>query len=345
MKRNIVIFLVLGLLAIIMVGALVFRQYADYLNQNEESYVANTGGNINNGGYVCQVGNKVYFTNFYDNGKLYVMNEDESDMKKVCDNNISKINADDKYVYYYMDSVSSLSDMGGFVTANLGIYRTSIKGDKTRMLDKVTCGNIVLVGNQLYYQRYDNEDGVGLQTYDVRSKKTSRIAQEAINPACAINGKFYYAGDVKRQGIYAMDIATGMETQLSDAKAYWVDVQGNYIYFLNIDDDYKLYRFNSSTGDMEKITDDRVDCYIISNSLIFYQKNSTTEPALIAVSLDGTNPVTLAEGNYCGFGLTSNAFYFREFGMEVPMYKVPLNGALQVQKFDAAQAAALKYVK
>ena len=74
-----------------------------FLNRTKmnSGYVnGNSAGNLYNGGLFCESNGTVFFSNPSDNHRLYSMNPDGSDMKKLSDDTVSYINADDHYVYY-----------------------------------------------------------------------------------------------------------------------------------------------------------------------------------------------------------------------------------------------------
>lgn len=341
MSDKVKLVLVLGILAFLFGGFFVYQTYGDYLHSNPEDLVGNTTGNLNNNGLFCEQQDKIYFSNAYDEGRLYVMNRDGSDIKCLTDSPVSCINADEHHVYYYINNISSVSGMGGFQVAMLGLYRSDLKGRKTKCMDKVTCGVVKLVGNDLYYQRYDNEDGISLQKMDVRSRESQAVLPTDVNPACVYDGKIFYAGDETDHYLYAYDLNTGNSTLIYEGNVWNPDYQDGYIYYMNIDEDYRLYRYHLSDGQVEKLTDDRCDAYICCGDYIFYQKNSESAPALMQIQKDGSNPKELAEGNYTGFGVAGGLFYFSEFGQSTPMYQYnPLTDS-SAQVFQLAESAAL----
>jgi len=337
------VILIMSVLFVVLGGALGFGVLKDYLYKNPDDTVGNTTGNLNNGGYFCQAGDKVFFANAYDGGKLYVMNADETDIQKLSDSAVSYLNADSTYLYYVLNDVASPEGMGGFSVPMLGLYRSDYKGKQTKCLDRVSCGTLKLIGNTLYYQRYEDKNNKTLQSMDIRSKDTKEVLEFPASPASGTGTVIYYNGVVEDHNLYCYHIPDGSSSLVYEGNVWYPDAQGSYVYFMNVADDYTLCRYDLAAGEVQKLTKDRVDQYLVCGSLIFYQKNSETEPALMVMNEDGSDARMVVEGNYSNLNATSKYVYFTEFGMETPVYKISLeSGDFQVMTFDAAKEAAME---
>lgn len=344
-KKKVII--ILSAMILVLGGIFCLMTFRDYFHKNPEELVGNTAGNLNNGGYFCQIGDTVFFANGYDDGKLYAMNVDETDIRKLSDAKVSQLNADETYLYYYLDDVQAPSGMGGFSVPVLGIYRSDHKGKNVRTLERLSCGTVKLIGNTLYYQQYESSKQKTLQGLDIRSKEKETVLEFPANPASSYGTAIYYSGvddsGSADQGLRRYDIASGGDSVIYDGNVWNPDAQGDYVYFMNIADDYKLCRYEMSTGEVQTLTEDRVDQYLVCGSYIFYQRNSESEPALIAMYADGSEPRVIAEGNYTGLSATSKFVYFSEFGTVGDMYKVSLESSgFQVMTFDGAKEAAVE---
>jgi hypothetical protein len=343
-KKKVII--ILTALVVVLGGVLGFQTFREYLRQNPDDTIGNTAGNLNNGGYFCQIGEQVFFANSYDGNKLYVMNVDETDIKKLSDSPVSQLNADENYVYYYANDVASTSGLGGFSVRLLGIYRADHKGKKVKCLDQANCGVVKLLGNSLYYQKYADKNSTTLQQINVHSKASETVLNFPANPAAFYGSSIYYNGTVEDHNLYAYDITTQSNSLVYEGNVCYPDAQGDYIYFMDADNDYKLCRYDMSSGNAETLTEDRVDQYLVCGNYVFYQKNSQTEPALKVMYTDGSDAQVLAEGNYTDINATSQFVYFHEFGDTSVTYRISLvSGSFQIMTFDGAQTAALESQK
>lgn len=343
MSDKVKVILIISALILVLGGLLAFQSFKDYLHRNPEDTVGNTAGNLNNGGYFCQIGDRVFFANGYDGGRLYVMNVDESDIKKISDSAVSYINADENYIYYFVNDMAAPSGVGGFTFQILGLYRSDYRGKKVQCLDKVNCGVVKLLGNTLYYQRYDDQSGKTLQSMNIQSRDSEAVLKFPANPAANYGTKIYYNGMEDDHYLYCYDTGNGSNSVVYDGNVWNPDVQGGYVYFMNVADDYTLCRYELATGDVQTLTEDRIDQFLVCGNYIFYQKNGENDAALKVMNTDGSEPRIIAEGNYTGLSATSKFVYFAEFGIEAPVYKVSLeNSSFQVMTFDGAREAAME---
>lgn len=329
---------ILSVVVLLLGGVFAFGALKDYLFSNPEGTIGNTPGNLNNGGLFCQSEDKIYFSNGYDNQKLYVMNLDETEIKCIAENSVSNINADSRHIYYFVDDFADVSGMGEFQVAMLGLYKADRNGRRNICLDRIICGTVQLIDNSLYYQRY-SKDGATLEKMDIRSKKTETVLQYAANPACVVDGKIYYTGKERDLYLYSYDLNRRVADLVKEVNVWHPDYQEGYMYYMDIEDDYRLYRMNMASGERERLTADRCDAYIYCDGYIVYQKNSKSAPALMMMKSDGSEMIELAKGNYTDFGAANGVVYFSEYGKPAPMYKCRVVNGGQIQIFQAAEDA------
>jgi len=336
------LFITLLCIAIAFIFLFLTINYTNKIPSNPEGHVGNSAGNLNNKGLFCESDGIVYFSNPYDNGCLYAMNPDQSDIKKINNVQVKYINAGKKHLYYYQVN-SSADEMLGFVTRVNGLYRSTLKGTKTKCLSKNVIETVSLVDNTLYYQQMV-KNAKTLQLYSINTDKTEEtvVFDYLVNPACADNGILYYNGTVKDHYLYGYDTKSKTDSLILEKNMWYPIVSGGYVYYLDIANDYRLCRYNFASGNEEVLTNDRVDTYNICDTYIYYQKNSSDTPALMRIGLDGSSPEMVAEGNYSNINVTSQYVYFNLFGSEDVLYYTPTYGGISVSTFEAAKQAALQ---
>ena len=151
MKKQTVKVLLILLLILAMAGifsALSF--YFKRIPENPENLIGNTAGNINNKGLFCESEGKIYFSNAYDNGTLYVMNADGSNIKKLNDAHSSFITAGGNYLYYYQQGIDKDNGMG-YIRNTMGLCRMKKNGSQIVAFNRNVIFSMQLVGNSVYY--------------------------------------------------------------------------------------------------------------------------------------------------------------------------------------------------
>ena len=291
------------------IGGAVLYKYLSRIPDNPADTIGNTSGNLNNKGLYCESDGYIYFSNIYDNNYLYRMDTNGHDAEKVVDVPVSYINAGGDYLYFYFDDPGGTKFMG-IAGRMSGVYRLKKGEEDFVCLDKCTSGVVNLIGNTLYYEHYDNTDGMQLYHCSLDGKDKGLAVGEIINPACVINRDIYYSEqDSQKLKIYRPGDSSGR--LYMDYAVYNPVVDGNDIYFMNMNDDYCLYRYSMTGGELTKITNERIDTFNVYGGMIFYQRNQ--DPALIRANADGSNAIVIAEGNYENINCTENFTFYSPF--------------------------------
>lgn len=340
MKQKMKVILILTGIVVVFAGMLVVNFFANRIPQNPSGTVGNTAGNLYNGGYFCEDSEgRVFFSNSYDNGTLYVMNANETEVEKLSSNTVKSINTGGDYLYYYM-SDSSASTGLGFVRRVIGVYRSGKDGKDPDTLSRDPAGTLLLVDNHLYVQSVPDSGGVHLLKISTDGEEETLLSTDKIYPASVYNGRIYYNDNANSHFLYQWDTNTDA-TAIVVKYNMWNPIrQGDYIYFMDILEDYRLCRYHLSEDVIEVLTTDRVDTYNITDQYIYYQKSSETQPGLMRISLDGSEEVMIAEGVYNNINTTSYNVYFQEFGNSVTTYRVA-HGSTEVSEFLAAANAVV----
>lgn len=341
MRKNWKVLLTAAMILLILVVFTVVSSISEKVPPNDISVTGNTAGNLNNGGLFAESNGKVFFSNAYDNGCLYSMNADETDFRKLTEAQANSINAGGNFIYYYMDSQQGGGTGMGYVVRTYGIYRSRADGRRPLCLDRSAAVTMLLTGDYLYYQRYNNTDYTRLYKVKTNKSESIQVSEDIINPSACANGVIYFSGTGKDHYLYALDTRTDTISTVFEGNLCFPSYQNGYIYYMDISSNYCLCRYSLSENTVEILTNDRVDTFNVGEHFIYYQKNSATDPALMRMGLDGSNPEIVAPGNYEHIHLTSTYAYFNAFGQDVPVYHTPVNGAINVTPFSGALDAAM----
>ena len=336
-QKNIIIFSVFGVIIVLLI---LYAVITTRIPMNDITAVGNTAGNLNNGGYFCEHDGRVYFANAYDNYSLYSMNTDETDIRRIHRGASSYINAAGSYLYYVTSGNSDSGDTSSF-RGVYGIYRSKLDGRNVTGMDRCRVAAMQLCGNYLYYENLDDGAPASLDRIRIDKKDKQTVIPDAmINPHCYANGLIYYNGTDQDHYLYALNTDTGTSSVLWEGNLWNPVWQGGYVYYMDVENNYRLCRYSTYDNVVEVLTNDRIDAFNVYNDYIYYQTSSKDAPALKRMYIDGSSQETVADGVYQNINITSSYVYFNAFGEPAPVYKTSTYGAVSVTTFDAAMQAA-----
>lgn len=321
-----------SIIALVVVGAMSLYLWDKHVPMDASNH-GNTPGNLQNGGYFFEMDGKVFFANASDNYCLYSMNPDESKPKRLTNMGTKYISGADGFLYFYMDSTKKSSNVTGLgsATNQYGIYRCRTSGRDQNCLVRDFCGEVQLCGEYLYYQIKTSGT---LNKIKCNHTGQEKVSDELISPLCYDNGVIYYSGVTADHNIHALYTNSGdMSTDFINGFYFYPAVQGGYIYYLNGESNYSIWRTNLATGEQSLVTSDRVDCFTLNGTHIYYSFSNADAPSLRRCDLDGGNKTILYEGVVNSINVTSQYVYFRLFGDDSLWYHMPIDASLPAQPF------------
>ena len=335
-KNKLTLILFLVVLAVILTILAVWSYLSDRITPNPPGTVGNTAGNLNNMGYFCEHDGTVYFANAFDSGALYAMDPDEGQIRKLNNSNVVNILAGGNYLYYFQKGAAGTSGLGG-VRMPHSFNRCTLKGTDTTSLTRDTVVSGQLVNDYLYLL---TSVGGKISFYKMKTDKSDQtvLADYEVNPACARDGIIYYNGTQNDHYLYTLNTSNDVSTELWRGNIWYPVLDGDYVYYMDVDNNYRICRYSLSQNVVEVLTNDRADCFNIGNGYIYYQKNGSN-PELICMRMDGSEPITVAEGTYTNINMTSRYVYFQEFSDPDSWYHSYLGSSYTELFFGAREAA------
>ena len=336
MKKEvkIVLFVVAAVLVIALMSIFMLSQR---ISMNPDGTVGNTAGNLNNMGLFCEYDGTVYFSNSYEGGSLYRMNPDESGMERINTLKVQNILAGGKYLYYFQTGASRITDFSEPFNVR-SFERCRLNGSNSTALVRDVVVTAQLVDNYIYLLTSGSS---GPLFYKLKIDNSDRVdlGNFSINPACAAEGAIYYNGTDSNHYLYRLDTATDTPAEIWKGNLWYPALEGDYVYYMDVANNYRLCRYSLSRDEIEVLTNDRVDCFNVGNGYIYYQKNGT-DAQLKCMRTDGSGAMVIAEGNYTHINMTSRYVYFQEFGNDTAMYHSPLGSSGYEVFYGAMEAAS-----
>lgn len=311
------------IVGIVVALLLVSAVFSDRVTSNPPGTVGNTAGNLNNGGLFCEYNNTVYFSNPLDNGTLYAMNPDETDIRKLNSMQVRNILAGGDYLYYFQLKAAKEEGALGAVTNTHAFNRCNLKGEQAVSITRDVVVTGQLVDDYLYLLTAGDEHPI---FYKIKTDKSDMVhlADYSINPACVSNGMIYYNGTQDDHALYRLDTTTDVTENIWSGNLWYPVLNGDYIYYMDLNSNYQLCRYSLSEKKVEILTHDRVDSFNVGSGYIYYQTNDATNPQLKCMHTDGSNVLVVADGIYSNINMTSQYVYFQEFDVEGSLYHARL---------------------
>ncbi|MDF2538313.1 MAG: hypothetical protein K0S76_1334 [Herbinix sp.] len=303
---------------------------------NEEDEVGNTSGNIYNGGLFCEQDGKIYFSNDFDDGCLYVMNSDCSNVKKIHKDKAVYINVDENYIYYLRANNTRENNSGSLLMFNnTGIYRITQAGGNLKAITTNPGSFLTLKGNFLYFQRYDVGVGLYLHQYQIDGTKERLLIKDSVIPAAVEGNYLYYAGYSDNHNINQLNLSSFNSSTLLEGNMAYPIFHGNYIYYISLEDKYKLYRMNRDGSEPTLLVDERCSTYNITNSgkYLYYQVDHQEKSRICRMNLETLEEETLIDGNYKQIHVTEQYVFFKDFD-NTETYVVSSDGSSKLGTFN-----------
>ncbi|MCM1045859.1 MAG: DUF5050 domain-containing protein [Candidatus Gastranaerophilales bacterium] len=329
------VFLVVAIFLIVMAALAISIYLKERIPSNPPGTIGNTAGNLNNAGLFCEHDGTVYFSNVYDGGALYAMDPSETNVRRLNTDQVRNILAGGDYLYYFRVGAAGNSGLGS-IRSPRSFNRCKLDGSHPTALvrDVVVTGQ--LVGDDLYLLVAGDDHP---SFYKLKTDKSDRtdLADYTINPACAVDGVIYYNGTQSNHFLYQLNTSNDNVSVVWEGNLWYPAVEGDYVYYMDVANNYRLCRYSLSQNVVEVLTNDRVDCFNVGYGYIYYQTNGSNAQ-LVCMRTDGSEKQVVAMGVFTDINLTSQYAYFRDYFEEGAMYHSYL-GSSSFDVFSQAQAA------
>jgi hypothetical protein len=214
--------------------------------------------------------------------------------------------------------------------------RSGLDGKNIVSITRDTVVTGQLVNNYLYLLISGDENPT---FYKIKIDKTGQetLADYTINPACAVGNSIYYNDTQESHFLYSLNTASDISSEVFEGNIWFPSVDGDYVYYLDLDNNYRLCRYSLSQNVIEVLTDDRVEFYNEAYGYIYYQTSGST-PQLKCMLTDGSDNTVVAEGVYNSINITSQYVYYKEYENDSSWYHIRL-GSYYGEEFYAAANA------
>jgi Tol biopolymer transport system component len=331
MKKKI-IFSVCGISIIIALFLISYFMNKTYYN--DPSVLGNSSGNLFNGGLFCESDGKIYFSNPNDEGRIYSMDEDFTNFKKLSSDTGNYLNVAGKYIVYGRhNELQSKTSENVFALSKTGMYRMDTNGKKVKTLFDSAVAVINQYGNTIYYQ-HNTDDGFGTSMIEIDKTKKADLTEEPIFPYAITDGTLYYVGVLEDHNIYKMDLTSKKHTLLLEGNYAFVTVNNDNLYYMDLENNHTLCRMDRTGGNPEVLVDTPISTYNVTpdGKYLYYEMDDGENIGIYCMDLGTKSSSLITSGAYCQIHTTSNYTFFRSSD-EVKFFYVS-NGTSQVYDFS-----------
>lgn len=344
-KKTFISILVFCIVLSIAAGVYIIMRYLTRTVLNENlSANGNTPGNLYNNGLFVQLDDTVYFSNPLDEGYLYVMNKDETSAKKLSSEVVYSLNAFGSYLYYSRNNLNDRNSSTILRGSLLGASRCDLDGKRVVTLNDTYTGSLVLVGNDIYFQKYENDHikdstSCTIHKIGIAGGKSEAFNENGIELACTVGTSIYYTGIGNDHNIYRMDTKTKSPSLLVTGNCWMPIVAGQDLFYIDLDNNYALMKAKlSNPSEAVTLVDERISTYNVTTTYVYFQIDDGSNSKLCRIRKDASanEYEVVAEGNYEQINVTSKYVYFNEFQQRLSTFRTPVNGPVHVQRFSDA---------
>lgn len=334
---------IIGLLSVILIFIIInaITSRMKLVPANEPGTIGNSTGNLYNHGLFCEQGDYIYFANGYDGNNIYRMKLDGSSLERIVQGDAAFLNVAGNHIFYYLESTGGQAGLG-YLRSGRGIYHSRLDGSDTVILQQTTSDSLLLVDNNLYYTNFDateNKDGnavITVHSMTTNGEEDTLLFYDHPKIASYYNGLLYYAGMENDHFLHGIDPTTDTEQDLITQTMYLPIIYYGFIYYIDPLDNYCLKSYSLSDSTITTIVSERVDTYNIVGNYIYYQNANPDHYALKRIFLNGSGEEIVKDGVYCDINVTSQYIYFHPYNSDMPIYRTPTEGGINVTTFDEA---------
>lgn len=301
--------LIIGLIA----TGIIIKRVTSKVKYNTDYVNGNSQGNLYNEGTFCEYDGIIYFANPDDKYKLYSMDLNGNNVKKLCEDTAYYINADENYLYYARNNSVTDSDFFFFSNGNNSLCRLPRKGGTATVLDDAPCMYVSLCGNYIYYLHYNKSTATDLYRIKIDGTEKERIS-DAPSLTCGALGKFIYYSGIESDGkLYEMNTETRYVQPIINTYTHNpIVVNTNNIYYLDVNNNNRLIHTGLNVEKDTIITNRSIDFYNVYGSYIYFQDYSKKGSGLYMIKNDGSNESIIATGTYKRINITSKYIFFTD---------------------------------
>jgi len=257
-------------------------------------------GNIQNGGYIIEIGDEYYYNNQEDDCSLYKVSTEGKETKITGGGHrFYEMNYCDGYIYY----VSGAPGM---------VNKISVDGRLTKKLVNQRVGNLLLYENLMFYRLSEDDDWGKLYSANLNGKDRKLLAQKVLE-FCICDGRIYYCDIENESALCSMNLDGTDKVKINDSYTTGLIAENGKLIYSDDNREGRLYLYDIENKVEKCISNDK--CWNLNGNKdwIFY-RNQSEKGSLYCISFDGNERHKLVEGNVSHIVITTDYIFYRDIG-------------------------------
>lgn len=188
------------------------------------------------------------------------------------------------------------------------LQRMSLEGKDRRLLTLRSVGNVHVGGDRVFYRASDFDDDWGkLYSCNLNGRKKKLLAKKA-REFCVDGNTIYYVNMEDGNSLWAMDVSGNDKRKLVDEDVLGLNFDEKYIYY-NEWESFNIFRMDKQTLQTECISKEQCEEINLAGDWIYYC-NRSDEGALYRISKDGSVKEKLADGRAATINVAADTVFF-----------------------------------
>lgn len=221
---------------------------------------------------------------------------------------------------YYLDLTGDT-----YAGGQENIYRLKPGETKPTAISSDEAWNLTISGKYLYYSNWSDQHHIYRMQLD-GSEKTKINNQPACQLTATSNWLVYTTwtndNSVPGPALYKLALDGQSEPQkLCDDQAETITIAGDWVYFLNASDGYRMYKIKLDGTSRSKIADDQVLFMAVADNTIYYSNYSDSQK-LYSISTDGQRRTKLTDDQVSFINIANGFVYFTNASANHALYRL-----------------------
>ena len=314
--------------------------------------------------------NKVWFANESDGGKLYMIpvTAENGKATKIYDYKVSDLEVDGTVLYFTRELTLSNLD------PDLAIYSIELSGVNSELnnnsaaVKRITVSKgkyLTVLNDYLFFVNVDKVTGAlfgdGVYRASLSGQGlaedvitllsgSSKVIDASDDPIYALttDGTYLYYFRGNNKHLYRYDLTTEQETDLMAGfvptepekviTTYYAKTQtvGNDVYYINMRDDGKLYRYNTVSGIDSRITASEVADFAVVDGYLYYSAvRLRTNFDFYRMNLTTGENELLSNGKCVNYAIDDTYIYYNSMSGSNTLNRMKLDGSEDTVLFSA----------